>query len=58
VLNFGKGAKKLGPQVTVDLRKEFDGRESLWGAEVKLADVLVHNPQFTNVIDIVGMGDQ
>jgi hypothetical protein len=37
---------------------KIDGGESLRSAEMKLADVIVHDPQFTNFVDLVGMEDQ
>jgi hypothetical protein len=37
---------------------KIDGGESLRSAKVKLADALVRGPQFTNVVDLVGLEDQ
>jgi hypothetical protein len=37
---------------------DINGGESLQSAKEKLADALVCDPQFTNVIDLIGLEDQ
>jgi hypothetical protein len=53
--------QRLDPTITVNHRSVNEDR--WWGiiaehVKVKLADTLVHGPQFTNTVDLVGLEDQ